>query len=280
MKKLFLSLLMTFFVVPSTLACTLFGANGIAVKGGGTLVAKNRDWYPGFQDVRLVTPITGYKYYALMTGKNYSFNAGGINEKGLFVAMSTAGSIPKNARKMYPKFHTSDGKRTNDYILNHFSSVLETLESSVQIWSEPVNFILADKDSVAVIEVLPGGLRSITFQQNGSIYQTNHYVHPSAKKYNIKIGKSSLTRYNRIQELFNEHIGLLTWEDFWTMSQDQNAGPTDSIFRVGNKPKGEKTVAELIAKLPPDGKFVLEVRYQPTSDAKQWLKKTITSTDF
>ena len=280
MKKIFLTGIMCFSFLPSALACTLFGATGIKVDGGGTLVAKNRDWKPTYQEVRLVTPPDGYRYYALMTGKNYNFNAGGINEKGLFVAMSTAGSIPKKERDAYPKFKTKDGRRANDYILQHYGSVLAVLDSNAKIWSEPVNVILADKDGMAMIEVQPGGIRSLFYQENGVVYHTNHYVYPRAAKSNVKIGPSSLTRYNRIKQLMTEQIGKFHVSDFWTISKDQTAGMDNSIFRLGSKIKGTRTVAELVAQLPKDGNFTMEVDYLPNPTTETWKTKTITAKDF
>jgi hypothetical protein len=280
MKKTILSLVLSLSFTGSALACTLFGATGIGVEGGGTLAVKNRDWKPTYQKVELVAPAGGYRYYALLTGKKDTFDAGGINEKGLFVAMSTVGSIPKAERALYPKFRTQDGKRANDYMLTHYATVLEVVESKENIWSEPVNFIVGDKDSLAIIEVLPGGKRSITYQENGTVCHTNHYVDKDTIQGNKKIGKSSLTRYNRIRELLNEHIGKFIVNDFWAMSKDLNAGPDNSIFRTGSKPQGTRTVAELVANLPKDGNFSLEIRYQPTPEATQWQSKTITPKDF
>ncbi len=280
MKKLLLALFLLLYSTGAALACTLFGATGIKVEGGGTIAVKNRDWSPSFQQVSLVTPPAGYRYYALLAGKKAGFNAGGINEKGLFVAMSTVGSIPKEIRKTYPKFRTAEGKRINDYILAHYGTVLEVVDSDAQIWAEPVNFILADKDSLAIIEVLPGGKKSVTYQENGIVYHTNHYVDKNTMCGNKKIGKSSLTRYNRIRELLTNQIGKFTVSDFWTMSKDENAGPNNSIFRTGSKPKGTRTIAELVANLPKDGNFSLEIHYQPTPEATQWQSKTITTKDF
>jgi hypothetical protein len=280
MKKIILSLVLSLSMSSSALACTLFGATGIGVEGNGTIAVKNRDWKPSYQKVELVTPGEGYRYFALLTGKKGGFDAGGINEKGLFVAMSTVSSISRAERNSYPKFRTAEGKRANDYMLAHYATVLEVVESKENIWSEPVNFIIGDKDSLAIIEVLPGGKRSVTYQENGNVFHTNHYVDKDTIQGNKKIGKSSLTRYNRIRTLLNEHIGKFTVNDFWRMSKDQNAGPNNSIFRVGSKPQGTRTVAELVATLPQDGNFRLEIRYQPTPDATQWQSKTITPKDF
>ena len=245
-------------------ACTLFGVSGDKVAGGGTLVAKNRDWRPTEQKIELVTPQEGYKYYALLTGKKAPyFTAGGLNEKGLFVAMSTVSSMTKEERLSYPKFKTADGRRANDYILQHFSSVDEVLQTDAKIWSEPVNFIIGDRNKVAVIEVLPGGKKSVRVQDNGVVYHTNHYVDKEMLVGNRKIGTSTATRYARIKELMTEHKGQFTIKDFWRISRDQNAGRNNSIYRLGNKPKSTRTVAEIIAYLPPTGSPQLYVRYMP-----------------
>ena len=49
-------------------ACTLWAAAGDRVVGGGTMIHKNRDWLPDHQqELRLVTPKSGYRYLSLYT---------------------------------------------------------------------------------------------------------------------------------------------------------------------------------------------------------------------
>ena len=47
--------------------CTLFGAQDSRVLGGGSLIVKNRDWRPEYQEMRMVQgPL--YRYYGIYGG--------------------------------------------------------------------------------------------------------------------------------------------------------------------------------------------------------------------
>ncbi len=244
-------------------ACTLFAATGESfVEGGGTLVAKNRDEKAAHQELKVVHPNNGYTYYGLFSGKTATFNAAGINEKGLFVAMSTAGSIPTAERKTYPIYKDADGQRTNKHLLAHYASVDEVLASQEDLWHEPVNYIIADNTKVAYVEVAPDHTHAVKVQENGVLYHTNHYIEPETIAFNKKIGISSATRYNRIEELMTKHDGPFTFDDFITISEDQHDGPTCSIYRLGTSPTGTSTLASFIVYLPPTGSPVIYVKYR------------------
>ena len=86
------------FAAAGTPACTLFGAVGEGmVEGGGTLAAKTRDEHPGPQRFDIAVPSKGYAYLGLFTGDKHRFNMG-FNEKELFLARSTSGSLPRKER--------------------------------------------------------------------------------------------------------------------------------------------------------------------------------------
>jgi len=246
-------------------ACTLYGATGPTfVQGGGTLVSKNRDWTPASQTLKYVAPAHGYRYLGLFTGPNYKFNAAGVNEKGLYVAMSTASSVPKAERSQIKAYRSPDGLRGNEYLLRHTANVLEAL-SHTEIFKEPVNYILADNHMVAFVEVFPDGTHSVRLTTNGTLSHTNHYVTAEGMPFNKKIGLSSQTRYNRINTLLGTTTQPLTLADFITFSTDQDAGPDNSIFRTGSKPEGTQTLANFIVYLPPEGSPTIYVNYRTES---------------
>ena len=256
-------------------ACTLFAATGNSfVEGSGTLVAKNRDWYPSHQELKVIHPAHGYTYYGLFSGKSASFNAAGVNEKGLFVAMSTASSIPSKERRAYPVFKSTEGLRANEYMLRYFASVDEVLANK-DVWSEPVNFIVADNTKVAYIEVAPNNAqRAVRVQTNGVLYHTNHYVEPETVDFNKKIGPSSTVRYARVEELLTNHEGKFTLDDFINISQDQHDGLNHSLYRMGSKPEGVSTVANFIVYLPPTGSPLVYVKYRAEADQQGQEKIT------
>lgn len=262
-KKLLAAISILTLSLPSlSLACTLYGATGSTyVEGGGTLVSKNRDWSPSSQTLKYVAPAQGYRYLGLFAGPDYKFNAAGVNEKGLFVAMSTAGSIPKTERRQIKAYKSPEGLRGNEYLLRHTANVLEAL-SHTEIFKEPVNYILADSHMVAFVEVFPDGTHSVRLTTSGTLSHTNHYVTAEGAPFNKKIGLSSQTRYNRINTLLGTTTHPLTLADFITFGKDQDAGPDNSIFRTGSKPEGTQTQANFSVYLPREGSPTVYVNYR------------------
>jgi hypothetical protein len=241
----------------------LYGATGSTyVQGGGTLVSKNRDWSPMPQTIKYVAPSHGYRYLGLFAGQNYKFNAAGVNEKGLYVAMSTAGSVPKAERRQIKAYRSPDGLRGNEYLLRHAANVLEAL-SHTEIFKEPVNYILADNHMVAFVEVYPDGTHSVRLTTNGTLSHTNHYVTAEGAPFNKKIGLSSQTRYNRINTLLGTTTHPLTlWQILSLLAKIRTPVPDNSIFRTGSKPEGTQTLANFSVYLPPEGSPTIYVNYR------------------
>lgn len=67
LKRIFLVFLTGSLFTSPVLACTLFGAQGSRVLGDGTLVVKNRDFRPEYQEMRLVQG-SRYRFYGLYGG--------------------------------------------------------------------------------------------------------------------------------------------------------------------------------------------------------------------
>ena len=232
-------------------ACTLFGAAGDGVVAGdGVLVAKTRDWRPDLQKVAVKNPRTGFSYLGLFTGKAQHFNMG-INEKGLVLARSSSEGIPKEKRLEMPRFR-KDGLTATDYIMQHFASVDDVL-AHPEVFVEPVNYILADRTKVAVVEVLPGGKTTVRVQTRGTIAHTNHFIEPESAALNEKVGTSSATRLARINELLESGKKPFTLADFIAMTKDRHDGPVNSIWRVGKRTDGPQTLGAMAVFLPPQG---------------------------
>lgn len=262
-------------------ACTLFGAAGEGVVAGdGVLVAKTRDWRPDLQKVAVKNPQAGYSYLGLFTGKALHFNMG-VNEKGLVLARSSSDGIPKEKRLAMPRFR-KDGLIATDYIMQHFASVDDVL-AHPEVFVEPVNYILADRTKVAVVEVLPGGKTTVRVQTRGTIAHTNHFIEPESVSLNEKVGKSSATRLARINELLEGGKKPFTLADFIAMTKDQHDGPVNSIWRVGKHTDGPQTLGAMAVFLPPQGdpKFYLTWRtekFDPQS--MQTVERTLAPQVF
>ena len=246
----------------SASACTLFAATGAPwVKGGGTLIVKNRDWQPQWQEMRLIED-SPYRYYGIFAGdmKKRSLR-GGINEKGLVVFSASASSIPKKERNQMLHAKQSLLK----VMLGECSNVDEAL-SHRELFLGPKFILLADADKIASIEIADNGNYKINIQKNNILAHTNHYLDPDLQQSNITIGKSSLTRYSRIKELLQTGKTPYTLSDFIAFSQDRHDGPDNSIWRTGSTPRAIQTLATFAVYIPKNKKPELYVKIRTAPD--------------
>lgn len=240
----------------SAFACTLFSATGDSVVGGGSLIVKNRDFKPEPQMLKVVRE-DGNAFYGLyaMTAPNKWALKGGVNAKGLVVVSATASSIPKEQKQGMP---------TKAYIkgtLKNCSSVAEALSNRANFVS-PLFLMLADKNEIAYVEVAGPGVINVERRTNGCLTHTNHYLADEFSYLNGKSVVSSHARYARINDLVNAGNGPFTLDDFIRISQDQNDGPDNSIWRVGSTPTISQTLASFAVQLLPENGFKVWVKYR------------------
>ena len=245
-------------------ACTLFAANGSVVDDGGTLLVKNRDWEPNqHQVIKFVPSKDGYSYFGLYAEGTAAGMKAGINEKGLTVVSATAGSIPSKERKNMLNKAGSLAK-----LLKECASVEEAL-TRTDLFLGPKILMLADKKSVATIEIGPEGKFSIEQKENDYICHTNHYVAEDMLNFNKKIGQSSQKRYERICQLLDDASSPFSLDVFLNFSNDRNDGPDNSIFRLGSNPANTRTMAVWAVKIPLDSSPEVYVRIlNPNEDEK------------
>lgn len=255
-------------------ACTAFAASGEDfVKGGGSLIAKVRDEIPSVQTVKTVNPDDGYAYSGLFVGKKQKFNMG-VNEKGFVVFRTTAGSVPKAERAPNGRFKSEDGLDSQEFLIRHCATVDEALQHK-EVFKEATNFVMADNSKVAFVEVKPDGNFHVEVKENGMLSHTNHYLLDGSKEANAKIGKSSQTRLVRIDQLLNESKKPLSMEDFKKFTDDQNAGPNNSIFRTGSKKKGSiSTLSKMVVYLPKNGKPDIYLTWRPDPKRSNYWETT------
>jgi hypothetical protein len=256
-KTITLIVLLLFSIAQNALSCTLWSASGdYVVKGGGTLIAKNRDWVPDHRQVlKTVTPKTGYRYFGIFAeGNDDPGLKAGINEKGLVVVSSTAGSIPA-------KLRAEPGRTKNLMvkILREFDGVDSALKDE-KIFVGPRNLMLADGIKIAVVEIGLNGKQAVTVKKEGVLTQTNHYLDEKLLKFNQKIGLSSSLRHKRIEELLRNQGRPYVPDDFIAMSGDREDGPDNGIWRSGSTPKRERTLSTWIVHSPVNGSTQLYVK--------------------
>lgn len=250
-------------------ACTLFAAAGSDwVQGGGSLIAKVRDWEPTTQSLWLEAKDGQYRYYALLAeGRgndgNYILRSG-MNEKGFVVVQSTAGSIPLKDRQA-----SKNRGGVISPLLSKYASVDEALKDSSRIFgrSAPQNVMIADKNKIACIEIGMNGKFTVEGKANGALYHTNHYVMPDMLPSNQKApGISSRKRYSRIEELLKTGQTPYTLSDFIRFSEDRKNGPYYSIWHEGKTDTSSQTVSVMIVYLPAQGEPVMYVKMRRNPD--------------
>ena len=243
-------------------ACTLYAAAGDAyVEGGGVLAVKVRDEKPWRQTVKTVRPASGHAYRGLFTGRHERFNTG-VNAAGLFVGLSTAGSIPKSRRDLFAPFRDSEGLGSPEHLIRYCSTVDEAIER-IRSMTRPANYLLADRTKAAIVEILPDGNKTVRIIASGTLAHTNHYIEPESERFNERTSASSHTRVERIRELLLDARKPMTLEDMERFSRDQSAGPDNSIWRTGSKPRGHRTLAVAAVHLKRGGGASVRLIYLP-----------------
>jgi isopenicillin-N N-acyltransferase-like protein len=246
---------------PSSEACTLWGAAGKSVEGGGTLIAKNRDWAPDHrQELTILKGAGGYKFLALKAvgGSDPGIKAG-VNEKGLVIVSATANQVTSAERKKFQQ-----KKELMGHFLATCASVQEVL-NRVEWMQRPVFYMVGDGQELAFIEIAPGGRRSVARRNSGTLAHTNHYCRIEAQNLR-KPGRSSTQRYARIEELLRSRNTPFAIEDFIRFSQDRNDGPDNSIWRTGSNPHKTRTLATWLVSIPASGSPRL---YLKTADPEE-----------
>ena len=220
------------------LACTLFGAAGNSVSGGGVLIGKTRDLGRREEQVFIKeTPSVGIAFLGIASRKSGRMTAG-VNEKGLVVVNAAASSVPQRSRR-----HLRLEK-----IFSRAASVEEALKIFRQEGVQsPIHYLLADPKNLILLEVYSPERFEIRRISEGVLIHTNHYFLPEMKARNGKIPESSHTRLNRIHALMQHQP--FTIPKFISFSQDHENGPGNLSIcrhRPPGKNSGWLTVSALV----------------------------------
>jgi len=151
------------------------------VVDGGTIIVKNRDFIPGKQELKLIEPKEGYRYFGLID-KGITF--GGINEHGLVVFNQVTGykDAGINLNRMI-------GMANLPYtVLTNYKSVDEVIENAHK-FPGATTLNIADKTKSAYIEIGIDGNYAVRENINGFIYHTNHYLEENMVPF-IKVNDS------------------------------------------------------------------------------------------
>lgn len=242
-------------IFPPAHACTIWAATGEDVKGGGGIIAKNRDNLSHlYTALKGVSYEKGFSFYGLFDTEANGYVTAGVNEKGLVVVNASANSVPKTKR------HTATEDLTQR-LLTSFDSVTSVLsESDLFRKSHPAIYIIGDASRIASIEVAPGANISISMKENGSLAFTNHYTSPDLDIANEQHSTGSLMRLERIQYLLSCRKSPFGIDDFIAFSNDATGSSEGALWRSSVAPNTIRTLASWIIHVPRNGPPVLHVR--------------------
>lgn len=223
--------------------CTLFGAIGDRVEGGGVLIGKTRDRPKSLEQAFIeVLPKSGYGYRGISL-KGLRNVTSGMNEKGLVVVSAAASNVERE-----------DKVTTVGRILSKAACVDDVIALAQKGEIQgPIHYLVGDIHKIALLEMIDGQRYEVLVKENGVLCHTNHFILKEMKKFNRKIGVSSQARLNRIENLLRDVS--FTKDRFIAYTQDHINGPgNNSIcrhFEVGVQ-SGEQTVSAAIYFLPKD----------------------------
>lgn len=236
-------------------ACTLWAAAGPQASGNGTLLSKNRDWVPGQrQALKYDFPSHGIPYFGLyaVDGLDPGIK-NGVNQQGLSVVTASASSIPHKMRASQPGKHGILRR-----ILSHYGSVDELAAHADELFPHArAMFLMAsDRHKILVAEIGLQGRYAYKVLDRGVAAHTNYYLDKTLADFNVKIGRSSATRYARVSELLAQSPGPYTVARYAAISRDHHDGPDDSLWRDGRR---EATLSSWIIDSPAQGPQTLRV---------------------
>ena len=259
----------------STQACTIWAATGAhTTERGETIVAKVRDYIPNEQIEVTVNDGRGYAYRGLTSDGGKLRMA--INEKGLVVVFAMASCIPNEILATYPKFKSEKGFDILETLTRDCASVDEALKLIPTLGEKhPIHILIGDKKTIALIEITPKGTLSVSKTEDGTLAHTNHFVAKKNLPFNMKIAKSSETRYKRITHLLKTAKRPLTFDANIALTKDRHDGPNNSIFRTGNTYLSSRTISIMAMRIPKSGAPEIYLTYQENPDLEDepWITK-------
>jgi hypothetical protein len=209
-------------IIPSyaALPCTLFGAIGDSVQGGGLLIGKTRDRAENSEQGFIEVVSKGEYRYRGISMSGVKRVTSGINEKGLVVVSAAASGAGREGKV------TTVGK-----ILSKASSVDEVMamvrKGEIQ---GPIYYLVGDIHKIALLEVIDRHRYDSLVKEDGVLCHTNHFVLKDLSNVSRRRGASSQARLSRIEELLKG--SPFTREQFIVFSQDHSNGPgNNSICR-------------------------------------------------
>ncbi|MHB8109405.1 MAG: carcinine hydrolase/isopenicillin-N N-acyltransferase family protein [Syntrophorhabdaceae bacterium] len=251
-------------------ACTIWASAGLAVEGGGTLIAKNRDNRSTLRThLATVCPAEGWRFLGILDIEADGYVVAAVNEKGLAVVNAAANSVPPAKRHVATEDFTQK-------ILVKFDSVDSVLkEKDLFRKTHPAIYIIADSSKIMSVEVAPGGNVSINARETGTIAFTNHFTADELIDANEKMSRDSLLRLRRINELCSATGRAHAFDDFIAMSRDTNSGRPGAVLRHAKNGSSIRTLATWVIELKPGRNPRLYVQLMNTGQKASTTRMTL-----
>lgn len=224
--------------------CTSFGAWGNKTVDGSMLLGRNFDFWVGdkFAENKIVAfyePEAGHKF-AFVTWGGFVGVVSGMNDAGLTVTINAAKSdIPTSA--------ATPVSLVAREVLQYASNIEEAIaiaKKRTMFVSESFLVGSAKDGKAIVIEKTPDELY-VYDAMNDNIQCTNHYQSDGFKNQELNVEQknesASVYRYERLQELMNDHYPLTPEKVAGILRDRRGIGNAD----IGNG--NEKAVNQLIA---------------------------------
>jgi predicted choloylglycine hydrolase len=215
--------------------CSMILARGAATLDGKTYLAKNRDMRTDIRHVIVEREYTDHNRIIEVNGAGIiTYPGNGVNKYGLAVA--TTGSWSKKIPIDFSMVGQSHTLLNTNLILKN----CKTLDEAVEFLKESIrmngmNFIIADKENAAVVEVTRDKV-IVDKDRTGILARTNHYateeLSPLSPDFNEYT--STYRRYDRIISFLSEKHGNIRFQDMLEIISDHSNGPEDCICRHGH----------------------------------------------
>ncbi|MHA2232780.1 MAG: C45 family autoproteolytic acyltransferase/hydrolase [Candidatus Hodarchaeales archaeon] len=203
-------------------SCSVVMVSGKYTANGKPLIIRNYDFF--LEDQETFTAfwtVPTNRFASIGFCDFFGSRYGGVNEKGLAIAISSSPYI----RGTQPGYAMSLAPRG---VLDNLSTTQEAVDFLVKIpHFHGFNFIVCDKDNnMARVETCPENVAVLHF--NGLGISTNHYITDEMQEYQSPAYfGSSVDRYRKIEDWFNNRQNLLDFEDAKELASNHERGVCD-----------------------------------------------------
>jgi isopenicillin-N N-acyltransferase-like protein len=216
----------------SVVGCTSFALRGERTSTSNLILGRNFDFYVGDDFAKtkillLVNPSKGYKF-ASYSWAGFTGVASGMNEQGLTVTINASKSDLPTASKTPISILARE-------ILQYAKNIDEAIaiaKKRTTFVSETLMIGSANDNKTVLIEKSPSKMGVYEMKGNeltcSNHYQSNTFIKDSVNILNI-LNSDSKYRFDRVNELLQQHTNAFTPEDVAKLLRDQKTVNGDTL---------------------------------------------------